>query len=189
MDKEDRLPSEVKMKRLNRLLSILFEETRYLDDEDRDLPLRWHMMHMYSASQLIKILAIKRQLEPELAGMIAALHDYGLVKTKRKANHALIAKSYVNDIIDLYNQSYSKGLMLIDDKEREIIIRSVVDHSKKNEVSNDPYVELMKDVDSFDRYLHGIKTDGDHAKRATQVLYEMGMADYLEGEKSTKHRV
>lgn len=46
-------------RRLNRILSILFSEMKDLSDEDRDLPIRWNVMHMYTSSQIAKILALK----------------------------------------------------------------------------------------------------------------------------------
>lgn len=70
-------------RRLNRILSILFSEMKDLSDEDRDLPIRWNVIHMYTSSQIAKILALKRGIDPELAGIAAALHDIGVVKTKR----------------------------------------------------------------------------------------------------------
>lgn len=40
-----------------------------LADDGRDLPVRWHIMHMYSSSQLAKLLAMRRGIEPELAAV------------------------------------------------------------------------------------------------------------------------
>ncbi|WP_427340755.1 hypothetical protein [Caloranaerobacter sp. DY30410] len=52
---EIRLP----VKRLNRILSMLLLEMKDLSDEDRDLPIRWNIMHMYTSLQIAKILALK----------------------------------------------------------------------------------------------------------------------------------
>lgn len=38
-----------------------------------------------------------------------------------------------------------------------------------------PYVELLKDVDSLDRYLHGIITDGSYATRCQKVFQELAI--------------
>lgn len=35
--------------------------------------------------------------------------------------------------------------------------------------------ELFKDVDSLDRYLHGIETDSAYLKRCNKVLKELNM--------------
>lgn len=96
--------NEFSVKRLNRILSILFNEIKELDDDNRDFPLRWSVMHMYSSTQIAKIVAIKRGLDPELAGLMAAMHDIAVVKTKRTENHAKEAKNYIIELIDQYKQ-------------------------------------------------------------------------------------
>ncbi len=69
------------VRRVNRLVSVLFEEMKDLSDEGRDLPIRWNVMHMFSSSQLAKVLAMRRGLDPELAAIAAALHDIAVVAT------------------------------------------------------------------------------------------------------------
>lgn len=86
--------AQLNVKRVNRLLVTLFEEMRYLDDEGRDLPIKWNMMHMYSSSQL---------------------------------------------------------------------------------ATDDSFVELLKDIDSLDRYLHGIKSEGAYIDRCKEVFNELGI--------------
>ncbi|MCK8060269.1 MULTISPECIES: HD domain-containing protein [unclassified Fusibacter] len=171
--------NEISVKRLNRILAMLFQEISALEDEDRDLPLRWSMMHMYSTSQMIKILALKRNLDPEIAGIIAALHDYGVVKTKRKENHAKNAKVHVVKFIERYNEKARKGLSLITEDELETILLAITEHSNKDVVSDNEYVELMKDLDSFDRYLHGIPTTREHGKRIENVVNDLKFNEFM----------
>src|SRR5512139_559705 len=95
----DRFP----VRRLNRILTMLLSEMKDLSDEGRELPMRWHIMHMYSSSQLAKILALRRGLNPELAGMAAALHDLGLVMTKIDEGHAEAAEKHVRDFFERYH--------------------------------------------------------------------------------------
>ena len=92
------------VRRLNRILVMLLLEMKDLTDEGRDLPIRWSLMHMYSSSQLAKLLAIRRGIEPELAGIAAALHDIGVVMTKKHRGHAEAALPYVYDFIEKYNR-------------------------------------------------------------------------------------
>lgn len=63
------------VRRVNRIVSMLLEEMRDLTDEGRDLPIRWNVMHMFSSSQLAKVLALRRGIDAELASIAAALHD------------------------------------------------------------------------------------------------------------------
>lgn len=165
------------VRRLNRILSMLFSEMKALSDEDRDLPIRWSVMHMYTSSQIAKILALKRGIDPELAGIAAALHDIGVVKTKKRENHAEAAERYVYEIIERYNSTHRGSLPQITKKETELIVNAIVQHSQKEIISDNPFVEILKDVDSLDRYLHGVKTEGPHRERCTKVLKEIGIKE------------
>lgn len=174
---EKELKEKINVIRLNRIVSILLYEIKDLSDEDRDLPIRWNIMHMYSSSQLAKLLALKRGIDIELAGIALALHDIGAVMTKKRKNHAEIAEPYVREVIDKYNSRITDGGTLTEIKEEEIehIAKAIINHSNKEEHTDDPLVELVKDVDVLDRYLHGIKTEGAYLKRCTNVLKELGI--------------
>ncbi|MDC0558953.1 HD domain-containing protein [Candidatus Izimaplasma bacterium] len=158
------------MNRLNRILSYIFEDIKNLSDEDRDLPIRWSVMHMFSTSQLAALVALKRDLNPELLGIIAALHDIGAVRTKSRKNHAKNASKYVYEIIELYNSTLRGNLSVITEDEINIIHNAVINHSDKGDILENPYAEAMKDVDSLDRFLHGIETDGDHVAHLNNLL-------------------
>ena len=158
------------VKRLNKILRYLFEDTKNLSDEDRELPVIWSVMHMFSTSQLASLVALKRGLNPELLGIIAALHDIGAIRTKRRENHARNASEYVKEIINIYNTTLKGNSPEITDTEASIIHDAVINHSDKGVVSEDPYVEAMKDVDSLDRYLHGINTEGEHILHLNNLL-------------------
>ena len=158
------------VRRLNRILSNLYSDIKNLSDEDRDLPMRWSVMHMFSSSQLGVLVALKKGLDPELLGIVAALHDIGAIKTKRRENHAKNASKYVYEIIELYNSTWRGNLDEITNTELDFIHEAVINHSDKEIISDNPYVEAMKDVDSLDRYLHGIETKGGHIQRLQNVL-------------------
>ena len=156
--------------RLNRILSYMFEDIKNLSDDDRDLPIKWSVMHMYSSSHLAVMVALKKGLDPEILGIIAALHDIGAIKTKKRENHARNASEYVYQLIDIYNTKLRKNLSLITDDEKSLIHESVINHSDKDLLSDNPYVEAMKDIDSLDRYLHGIETKGSHLPHLKNML-------------------
>jgi uncharacterized protein len=163
------------VERLNRILSMLFSEMKDLSDDDRDFPIRWSVMHMYSSSQIAKMLALKRGMDPELAGIAAALHDLGAVVTGRHENHAEAGEKYVCEAIDNYNSTFRGNLPVITKSETYLIVNAIIQHSQKEIVSDNPFIELLKDVDSIDRYLHGVKTGGAHLERCCRVLNELGM--------------
>lgn len=161
------------VRRLNRMLSMLLSEMKDLTDEGRDLPIRWNIMHMYSSSQLAKLLAMHRGIDPELAGIAAALHDIGAVMTQKHEGHAKSAIPYVHDFIERYNQESGAKLAKVTPEELEAIVKAVVQHSEKELNSADPFVEILRDVDSIDAYLHGVVIEGGRLERSKRVMKEL----------------
>jgi 8-oxo-dGTP pyrophosphatase MutT (NUDIX family) len=154
---------------------MLLSEMKDLSDEGRDFPIRWNIMHMHSSSQLAKLLAIHRGIDPELAGIAAALHDIGVVMTKKHEGHAEAALSYVYDFIERYNRESGARLSKVTQEETETIVKAIVQHSEKELNSDDPFVELLRDVDSIDAYLHGIEIAGGRLERCKRVMRELGI--------------
>ncbi|MCG3224732.1 MAG: hypothetical protein H7647_09720 [Candidatus Heimdallarchaeota archaeon] len=70
---------ELQSRRLNFIFELLLEKTKEFADINRDQPLEWSIMHMYSCSQLAKLLAMKRGLD--LEGTVV---QYGLEKNLSK---------------------------------------------------------------------------------------------------------
>lgn len=163
------------VRRLNRILTMLLSEMKDLTDEGRDFPIRWNIMHMYSSSQLAKLLAMQRGMDPELAGIAAALHDIGVVMTKKHEGHAEAAPPYVNDFLGRYNRELGTKLSKVTEEETEAVVKAVVQHSEKESNSNDPFVELLRDVDSLDAYLHGVEIEGGRLERCKKVMKELGI--------------
>lgn len=167
--------AQLNVKRVNSLLVTLFEEMRYLEDEGRDLPIKWNMMHMYSSSQLAKILALRRGIDMELASIAATLHDIAVIMTKKRDNHAERAEEYVRQAIKDFNNKNGEKLGRINDEEVELLVKAISQHSNKEEYTQDSFVELLKDIDSLDRYLHGIKSEGAYIERCKKVFNELGI--------------
>ncbi len=162
--------------RLNRVMSYLLKEMKQMDD-NRDLPMKWSIMHMYSSTQIACLMAIKEGLNPELAGLIACMHDLGTIMTGKTDNHAGKAEPFVRKLIQKYNDDLRFDLSIIDDDEQNIILEAVLAHSDKKKITDKPYVELMKNVDSLDRYLHGVNTDEYHLERLNKCFDVFGI-DY-----------
>jgi len=154
---------------------MLLSEMKDLTDEGRDFPIRWNMMHMYSSSQLAKLLAMHRGMDPELAGIAAALHDIGVVMTKKHEGHAEAASPYVYDFLERYNQESGAKLSKVTKEEMDAIVKAIIQHSEKEINSNDPFVELLRDVDSLDAYLHGVESEGGRLERSKRVMKELGI--------------
>lgn len=168
------------VKRVSRLVSMIFDEMRSATDVDRDLPIRWSVMHMYSSTQLAKIVALRRGMDMELAAIAAALHDIAVITTKKSEKHAEVAGGYVIDVIRRYNNGPWTNLPKITQEEEDIIINAIIQHSDKETYTDDAFVELLKDIDSFDRYLHGIKSEGAYLERCNRVMKELGIVTCFE---------
>ncbi|NWG02887.1 MAG: HD domain-containing protein [Syntrophaceae bacterium] len=174
-EKRNAPPETLPVRRLNRILTMLLSTIKGLTDEGRDLPIRWNLMHMYTSSQLAKLLAIRRGIDPELAGIAAALHDIGVVMTKKHEGHAEAAPPFVYDIVERFNRVSGTKLSQLSEEETEAIVKAVVQHSEKELKSDDPFVELLRDVDSIDAYLHGVEITEGRLERCKKVMIELGI--------------
>lgn len=61
--------------------------------------------------------------------------------------------------------------------EVETIIEAVLVHSDKSSYTDRPYVEMLKNIDSMDRYLYGIKTEDAYYDRVQMLLNDMKIID------------
>lgn len=164
------------MKRLNLVLSLLLDDMKIMTDEERDTPMRWNIMHMYSCAQLAKLLALHRGIDPELAGIAAALHDTALVRTGKRKNHAQMSAPYIYEFVNRFNNGPWTNVPNISTEETDSLVNAITSHSQKEVDSGRPLNELLKDADALDRYLHGV-ADSRHAyiERYKRVLEELGI--------------
>ena len=167
------METRLDLRRLNKILALLIEEIDQTDFRTADVSRQWHFMHSMSCPQLIKPEARKRGLSMELAAIAAALHDYGLLKTGKKENHAEAGAARIDAFLDRYNSLYGSKRGYITLKERSIISYAILHHSEKQIDSEEPYTELLKDIDCLDRYLHGVPTGGEYLKRVRKFMDEL----------------
>ncbi|MFX0114811.1 MAG: HD domain-containing protein [Candidatus Hodarchaeota archaeon] len=133
--------------------------------------------NMYSTCQLAKLLALKRDIDPELAGLACVFHDIHTILTGSSKNHGMKAEPHVREIVAEYNEKWRLQLPAIAENELERLVNAVKDHSDKIAISEDPLAELVKDVDTLDAYLHGMTTEVSNGRlnRANQVLEELSL--------------
>jgi uncharacterized protein len=163
--------------RLNQVLTIIQERVQKLSDDERWAPLVWSTLHMHGTVQLSKLVAMKRNLNPEFAALVCAFHDIHTLHTGEYEDHGIKAQPYVVEIIEEYNNRWGKQLGRITDGEVERIVRAIADHSDKLTIDSDPYAELLKDIDSLDAYLHGFEADEESGRlaRRNRVSSELGI--------------
>ena len=154
------------------LQAMLFNEWKNLKNEDRDLPIEWNIMHMYTSAQLAKLLAVKRKINSELASLVAALHDIATVMSGKCERHGERAEPYIREIIKKFNGSVEPELA-ISKEEEDVFIEAISVHSNKNDFSKNELAELLKDVDCVDRYLNSVETNGVALERCKKALKEL----------------
>ncbi len=161
---------KLKIKRASRLMMMLYAEWKGHTNEDRPLKIEWNVMHMFTSAQMAKLYALKHDLNPELCAIIAALHDIATVEGKIRENHDKLATEYALGAIARYNDGGRYKLDPISKDETDIIIKAITAHSDKDNYTDNPYVEMMKNVDSIDGYLHGVKSEGARGERVEKIL-------------------
>ncbi len=159
--------------RVCHLQAMLFNEWKKLNNENRDLPIEWNVMHMYTSAQLAKLLAIKRNIDPELASLTATLHDIAVVMSGKHERHGERAEPYIRDAVNRYNMIVEPELA-ISREEEDSFIEVVRVHSNKNDFSENKLAELLKDVDCVDRYLNAVETSGAASERCRKAMKELG---------------
>ncbi len=165
----------INVKRSNCMLVMLYNEWKTHENIDRPLEIEWNIMHMFSSSQIAKLYAIKHDLDVELCSLIAILHDIAVVEARVRENHDKIAEDFVIKATERYNTVARKNLPEITDEELSIIVEAVTVHSDKDVYSDNKYVEMLKDVDSLDRYLYGIQSDGAYSERILSFMDDLSL--------------
>jgi uncharacterized protein len=163
----------LKMKRLNRILRIILDEVLNSSVEEREQPVEWSIKHVFSCSQLAKLLAYKRGLDIELSGIAGAIHDIAIIKTGVFRDHGPLGAPMVQKLLLEYNKKFGKELGIVSDHEIELIVQATYQHTEKKKYTDNKFIELIKDVDSLDRFLHGLETYDFYSVRCKNALKEL----------------
>lgn len=134
------------MDRIKTIENIMLEVLEKLTKKNNNFEeIIEEIAHMYGVASMCKILALRRNLNSELAVIIGLMHDIGRTKLGDDGkNHSEKGAKESKDII--------KELNMFDKDEIEIIYKSILKHSFKKEVGNE-YQELIKDADVFEKFL------------------------------------
>ncbi|MEE9410021.1 MAG: HD domain-containing protein [Candidatus Heimdallarchaeota archaeon] len=165
-------------KRLNCILNLLHDEMKPLNDNKRDQPIKWSFMHVYSCSQLAKLLALRRRIDPEIAGIAGAIHDLAIIRTGIFENHGPASDPMIREFLENYNSIFGTSHGKLTKEEIEIIAKASIHHTEKTIFSENKFCELIKDVDSLDRFLHGKDTYAHYEKRTKSALEDLNL-EYL----------
>ena len=118
-------------------LEILRVEIDNLICEKQPNKIRFFIEHLYSVARYCALLALKRNLNTELAMTAGMLHDIANVNGGG-GDHAVKGAEQA--------EVFLKTLKLYNDEEIKIITTAIARHSDKLEI-HEPYDELLKDAD------------------------------------------
>jgi uncharacterized protein len=123
---------------------------------------RCSFVHLYSVSAFCNMIALKRNLDPEIALAIGMLHDISSYITNDPTDHSKYGK--------IESEKILKESTLFSLKEINIITQAIYNHSDKQNVHNQ-YDELIKDADVLQHYLYNSTLPTiEHEKNRLKIL-------------------
>ena len=128
------------------LLRVIDEYAAIIPDEDRDQPADWERIHSVSSAKIGMVLAKERGVDPIMAGVACACHDFGRIITGKQKDHAEGGYEPV--------KGFLRSLEWFNEEEIEQIATAVRNHSSKALVQA-PLDEIVKDADLLDMYQLG----------------------------------
>jgi len=128
--------------------------------------IRFFIEHIYSTARYCSLLALKRNLNQEIAMTSGMLHDIANI-TGGGNNHALKGAEQAEVLL--------RTLNLHDDKEIKLITTAISRHSDKQAI-HEPYDELLKDADVMSHcfYNPDFPVSDWEIGRYTNILIELG---------------
>jgi HD superfamily phosphodiesterase len=130
---------------MNRLELIRIYLNEYLSEKSCEEQ-RQAIIHLYGVSQFCTLLALKRNMDSELAAIAGLLHDIYTFKEGAYVDHAQKGASLAREILE--------HLSVTTPSENDIICCMIRNHSNKLE-KDTPMDELLKDADVFQHCLYG----------------------------------
>jgi len=176
------LPKKLDTRRSHRLIQFFLERSKGYSKENRDLSIYWSTSHMTTTAQIMRLLAVKRNLDPEICAISGAIHDIATMESGKTENHAERSLDFISLLIKEYNESsfVNKDSLKITEDEI-ILLESIIPfHSDKNVISDNLYIETLKDADAIDRYLQGVETKDSEMERLVAVFEELGSSIMFE---------
>jgi len=127
-------------------LEILRNEIDNLIMKKQPGDFRHFIIHLYGVAGFCSMLALKRNLDVELAATCGMLHDIYQI------THGTIEKHAVKGAYEA--EKILKATGLYSDEEISIIKDAISAHSKKRIIHDSPYAELLKDADVLSHCLY-----------------------------------
>jgi 8-oxo-dGTP diphosphatase len=134
--------------------------------EKQSEKIRFFIEHLYSVARYCSLLALKRNLNQEIAMTAGMLHDIANINGGG-GNHALKGAEQA--------EVFMKTLNLYNDEEIKIITAAISKHSDK-QAAHEPYDEILKDADVLSHcfYNPDFPVSDWEIERYTNLLIELG---------------
>lgn len=117
-----------------------------IPDSKREDSRIFELKHASGCTQIARILAQKRKLNVEISDTAATLHDISVIVSGTYKDHAKLGAYIAEKIL--------REIGGFSEKEIGTITQAIAHHSEKEIYSDNPYIELVKDVDVFDCSLY-----------------------------------
>lgn len=134
-----------KFEKVERKVIQLILESK-LPDSEREDGIIFELKHAAGCTQIARILAQKRNLDVGLAETASTLHDIQVIITGKYSNHGPLGAPIAEKIL--------REVGGFTEDEINTVSNAVSHHSEKEIYSDDPYVEIVKDVDVLDSSLY-----------------------------------
>jgi HD superfamily phosphodiesterase len=108
---------------------------------------RCGFVHLYGVAQAAALLALQRELDPELATVAGMLHDIDTYRTAAGPDHAARSADQARQILREADAFAAEEI--------EAICAAIRHHSDKR-VLHGPLDELLKDADVWQYYLYNV---------------------------------
>ena len=151
----------------NRLETLRVEIDKLIY-EKQPAKVRFYIEYLYSAARYCSLLALKRNLNQEIAMISGMLHDIANVNGDGGSDkHAIKGAKQAKELLKATNQ--------YNDDEIETITTAIARHSDKH-IIHEPYDELLKDADVMSHcfYNPDFLISEWEAKRYKNILDEFG---------------
>lgn len=166
------IPVKLNTVRSHRIIQLFLERSKNWCKKNRDFSIYWNTSHMTTTSQIMRLLAVMRGLNPDICAIAGALHDIATMESGKHENHMLKSLDYIEPLLKEYNVSShcQDGKYSISNAEIELLKEIIPQHGDKDKISDNPYVEALRDADAIDRYLQGVETKEIEMPRLTTLL-------------------
>ena len=150
-------------------LEILRREIDKLIIEKQADEIQYFIAHLYGVSGFCALLALRRNLNAEIAATCGMLHDIYQITDGTSEKHAEKGAEKAKQVL--------QALGLYSDGEIETITTAISKHNKKLQL-HEPYCELLKDADVMHHFLYNrdFPVKEQEKDRYNSILAELGVS-------------